>query len=128
MEFRRVLFRSLVAVFGFQHRAIPGAGGERHFAYRFVEVGAAFGARGFWHKIDVAADLGWAIDRRRRAAHDVEAIGCGDRGGDVAGVIDPTHATKIILARRAANSDRTGDTAKRAGEGDRKSTRLNSSH
>src|SRR3546814_9195303 len=70
----------LVAVFGFQHRAIPGAGGERHFAYRFVEVGAAFGARGFWHEIDVAADLGWAIDRRRRAAHEVEAIG--DRKSD----------------------------------------------
>jgi len=114
---RRGIGIELVAVFGFDHRAIPGAGGERHFAHRLVEVGAAFGARRLGNEIDVAADLGRAVDRRRRATHDVEAIRRGDGRGDVAGVIDPAHAAKIILARRAADIDGARDTEKRAGEG-----------
>ena len=97
------------AHFGGEHALIPAASGVGDLTFVLCQVLAAFRASRLRFEVQVAADFRRAGDRRSRAAHDVDPVGCADRRGVVTRVVQPADAAEVGLSGGAAHVQRAGD-------------------
>jgi hypothetical protein len=77
-------------------------------------------ARRLGDEVQHAADLARAIDRGRRAAHDLDLGRPADRRGIGAAVLDPLEAAEIVLGQGAADVERARHAVEAGGVGSRR--------
>ena len=101
-----------------EHQAVPRSEIQPKCGDGVVdELAGLLDARGFRAEVQIAADLGRAVDGRGRPAHDVHPRRGADGRRIVAGIVQPAHAAKVGLAAGAANVQCASHAEERLREG-----------
>src|SRR6185436_16361656 len=94
--------------------------GERGLPLRTLHPFGAAAPRRLRQEVEKAPNLAAAINRGRRALHDLDVVGGGDGGRVIAAILDAAEAPEEVVTGLPAHEEAAGDAEVAAREGARR--------